>query len=261
MPKKSTRQRLHISLSCPGARGLYLFLDLCYFFMNFFKRRFTLTQPSPNKTKTIIPPIVLLFLIAALTCPLNSYSPLDNPGMPPDYVAALIEKKAVIILMDTSSSMAYMDLKPSRFEAVKIQASGFIKKRRNDFIGLTIFAGNFLELMPPASNHPDINKTIKTLKLRELEDGTAIGTALISAVDSLSPVNCSNKSIILLTDSVNNRGKIDPRDAAEVAKDFNIRVYTIGVGIQGIARFTVKNAQGKTVTIMSNVNVDEPLLK
>ncbi len=176
-----------------------------------------------------------------------------------------IEKKKgidILITLDISGSMASIDFKPkNRLEVAKEVISNFIKERKNDRIGLVIFAGTSYTKCPLTIDYEMLHYFLKETSIGELEDGTAIGMALATSVNRIRHVKTKTKTIILLTDGVNNRGEIDPQDAAQIAKDFNIKVYTIGVGKRGETPFPVIDAFGRKQMIMVNVEIDEDLLQ
>jgi Ca-activated chloride channel family protein len=176
-----------------------------------------------------------------------------------------IEKKKgidILITLDISGSMASIDFKPkNRLEVAKEVISNFIKERKNDRIGLVAFAGTSYTKCPLTIDHDMLYYFLKETSIGELEDGTAIGMALATSVNRIRHAKTKTKIIILLTDGVNNRGEIDPRDAAQISKDFNIKVYTIGVGKRGEAPFPVTDAFGRRQMIMVNVEIDEKLLQ
>jgi len=148
----------------------------------------------------------------------------------------------IVIALDISSSMLAEDLKPNRLEAAKKVASNFIPGRPNDNIGLIVFAAESFTQCPLTTDHAVLLNLFGSLKSGLLEDGTAIGLGLANAVNRLKDSQAKSKVIILLTDGSNNRGDIDPITAAELAKTFGIRVYTIGVGRKGMAPYPLQTA-------------------
>ncbi len=166
----------------------------------------------------------------------------------------------IVIALDVSTSMLAEDFKPNRLEASKDVAVKFISGRRNDKIGLVVFAGESFTQCPLTTDHAVLMNLFKDIKDGMIEDGTAIGMGLANAVNRLKESEAKTKLIILLTDGENTKGEIDPLTAAEIAKQFGIRVYTIGVGTNGPAPYPVKNGFGiSRQTIESKI--DEPLLK
>jgi Ca-activated chloride channel homolog len=141
----------------------------------------------------------------------------------------------IVITLDISTSMLAEDFKPNRLEAAKDVAIEFISARPNDRIGLVIFAGESFTQCPVTTDHAVLINLFKSIKTGLLEDGTAIGEGLATAVSRLKESKAKSKVIILLTDGVNNRGAVSPLTAAEIARAFGVRVYTVGVGTMGTA--------------------------
>ncbi len=139
----------------------------------------------------------------------------------------------IIMALDVSGSMDMMDFKPTRLEAAKEIVGDFSAKRPNDNIGLVLYAGEAYTLCPPTTDHAYFQNLVKTVRREPLPDGTAIGDGLGLAVSHLNESKAKSKVVILLSDGVNNAGYIDPRAAAEMAKEYKIRVYTISCGTNG----------------------------
>jgi Ca-activated chloride channel family protein len=169
---------------------------------------------------------------------------------------------AIVIAVDISSSMLAEDFAPSnRLEVAKQQAVSFIQGRSADRIGVVTFAGEALTLVPITVDYPVLEKAVSELHIGMLEDGTAIGTGLATAINRLREAPGKSKVILLLTDGVNNRGTVDPRTAAVAAAAFGIRVYTIGVGTEGEAPIpTGRGLSGFRYEVLP-VEIDEPLLR
>jgi Ca-activated chloride channel family protein len=143
---------------------------------------------------------------------------------------------AIVIAIDISSSMYAEDFAPSnRLEVAKLRAIEFIRGRSADRIGLVAFAAEALTQVPITLDYPVLEQAVMDLRIGSLEDGTAIGTGLATAVNRLRSAPEKSKVVLLLTDGVNNRGLIDPRTAGATAASFGIRVYSIGVGTEGEA--------------------------
>ncbi len=177
-----------------------------------------------------------------------------------------IERKqegiAIVITIDLSSSMLAEDFSPdNRLEVAKRQAVAFVRGRSADQIGLVIFAGEALTQVPITLDYPVLEQAIMDLKIGMLEDGTAIGSGLATAVNRLRRVPGKSKVILLLTDGVNNKGLIDPRTAAQTAAAFGIKVYTIGVGTIGEAPIPTGRGLDGFRYEMLPVQIDEPLLR
>ena len=170
----------------------------------------------------------------------------------------------IVMAIDVSSSMLANDLKPNRLEALKKVASTFVQDRINDRIGLVVYAGESYTRTPVTSDKTIILQSLKTIEYDDsiIADGTGIGVGLATAINRIKDSKAKSRIIILLTDGVNNSGTIDPRTAAEIAKEYDIKVYTIGIGTNGQAMFPVaKDANGKLVFRRMPVEIDEGLMK
>lgn len=166
----------------------------------------------------------------------------------------------IVLAMDISTSMLAQDLKPNRLEAAKDVAASFINGRQNDNIGLVVFAAESFTQCPLTTDHGVLLNLFKDIQTGILDDGTAIGLGLANAVSRIKDSQAKSKVIILLTDGVNNQGEIAPVTAAEIAKTFGIRVYTIGVGTMGKAPYPFQTAFGVQYQNI-DVEIDEPTLK
>lgn len=168
----------------------------------------------------------------------------------------------IVMAIDVSASMLSQDLKPNRFEALKKVASQFVKDRPSDRIGLVVYAGESYTKTPATSDKSIILNSIKELTYGQIEDGTAIGMGLATAVNRLKESKAKSRVIILLTDGVNNSGFIDPQTAAEMAAEYGIKVYTIGIGTNGQALSPYAlNPDGSIMYRMQQVVIDEALMK
>ncbi len=168
----------------------------------------------------------------------------------------------ILLTLDTSGSMGSIDFKPrNRLEVAKEVIASFIEKRKTDRLGLVIFAATAYTKCPLTIDYEILKTFLQEARLGELEDGTAIGMALATSINRIRSSSAKTKIIILLTDGNNNRGEIDPRDAARMAKDFNIKVYTIGVGTRGEAPYPVVDQLGQQQYVMVQVEIDEALLQ
>ena len=166
----------------------------------------------------------------------------------------------IMLAMDISTSMLAEDLKPNRLEASKDVASSFINGRQNDNIGLVVFAAESFTQCPLTIDHTVLLNLFKDVQPGVIQDGTAIGLGLANAVSRIKDSQTKSKVIILLTDGVNNTGEIAPVTAAEIAKTFGVRVYTIGVGTQGEAPYPIPTAFGVQFQNIP-VEIDEAVLK
>ncbi len=171
-----------------------------------------------------------------------------------------IEGIDIVMALDISGSMLAEDFKPNRLEASKEVAKEFIRGRSNDRIGLVVFSGESFTQCPLTTDHGVLLNLISDIKSGMIEDGTAIGDGLGTAVNRLKESTAISKVIILLTDGENNRGFIDPLSAAEIAKVYNLRVYTIGVGTIGLAPYPQETPFGRQYLQME-VRIDEPLMR
>jgi Ca-activated chloride channel family protein len=185
-----------------------------------------------------------------------------GPRIGGDTVEIKQEGIAIVVAIDISSSMLAEDFAPSnRLEVAKRQAVGFIRGRSADRIGLVAFAGEALTQVPVTLDYPVIEQAVMDLKIGSLEDGTAIGSGLATAVNRLRRAPDKSKVVLLLTDGENNKGLIDPRTAAATAAAFGIKVYTIGVGTIGEAPIPTGRGLGGFRYELLPVRIDEPLLQ
>lgn len=194
--------------------------------------------------------VTLVLLIIAIARPQTNMSRKDIK----------VEGIDIVMATDISSSMLAEDLKPNRLDATKEVAVSFINGRPNDRIGLVVFSGESFTQCPVTTDHTMLINQLKAIKSGMIDDGTAIGDGLATAVNRLRESKSKSKVIILLTDGVNNLGAIDPLSAAEIAQLYNIRIYTIGAGTAGFAPYPVPTAFG-VIYQQVKVEIDESLLK
>lgn len=239
-------------------------------FWNFYTRKKDSAQLKMSSTKgfkvkgNILPklkPLLYLlrlaaisFLIIGLARPRNvavSKKTKTNRGID------------IVMAIDVSASMLAKDLKPNRLEALKRVATNFVERRPNDRIGIVVYAGESFTQTPITSDKSIVKRTISDIKWGQLDGGTAIGMGLGSAVNRLKESKAKSKVIILLTDGVNNAGFVDPKTATELAKGNNIKVYTIGIGTNGMAPFPwAKDPRTGQISFRNQqVEIDEALLK
>ena len=171
-----------------------------------------------------------------------------------------VEGIDIMLATDISSTMLAEDLRPNRLEAAKEVAVEFINSRPDDRIGLVVFSGESFTQCPLTSNHAMLINLYKEIGFGMIDDGTAIGDGLATAVNRLKESKAKSKVIILLTDGINNMGSIDPQSAAEIAELYGIRIYTIGAGTMGTALMPVRTQFGTQYQRME-VQIDEALLK
>lgn len=169
----------------------------------------------------------------------------------------------IVLATDVSGSMLTRDLKPNRLEALKSVASDFIKNRINDRLGIVVYAAEAYTKAPVTSDKNVLLNALADIKYdRIIQDGTGIGVGLATAVNRLKDSQAKSKVIILMTDGVNNSGLIDPQMAADIAKEFNIKVYTIGIGTKGMAETPVAiKPNGELEYQRMKVEIDEELMK
>jgi len=169
----------------------------------------------------------------------------------------------IVMAIDVSGSMLAKDLKPNRMEALKRVAADFVSERPNDRIGLVLYASEAYTKTPVTSDKAIILEAIKGIKYDNvLKDGTGIGMGLATAVNRLKDSKAKSRVIILLTDGVNNAGFIEPETAADIAKQYGIKVYTVGIGTNGMAEFPYAYApNGGFLFKMQKVEIDEQLMK
>jgi Ca-activated chloride channel family protein len=169
----------------------------------------------------------------------------------------------IVIAVDVSGSMLAKDLKPNRMEALKRVASDFVSQRPNDRIGLVVYAAEAYTKTPVTSDKAIIVDAVNSIKYDNvLQDGTGIGMGLTTAVNRLKDSKAKSKVIILLTDGVNNAGFIEPETASDIAEQYDIKVYTIGIGTNGMAEFPYAIApNGQFLFRMMQVEIDEKLMR
>ncbi len=197
----------------------------------------------------ILQMVALAFFVVVLARPQSSRS----------WENVTTEGIDIVIALDISSSMLARDFAPDRLEAAKNVAMEFISGREHDRMGLVVFAGEAFTQCPLTTDRAVLLNLFKDIKSGLIEDGTAIGNGLATAVNRIKDSQAVSRVIILLTDGENNRGEVAPMTAAEIAKTFGIRVYTVGVGSIGTAPYPVQTPFGMELREME-VKIDEPLL-
>jgi len=194
--------------------------------------------------------LAIIFIIAAIARPQTMFEEQNAEG----------EGVDIVLCIDVSGSMTAQDLTPNRLEAAKNVAIDFVNKRLTDRIAVVIFSGEIFTQCPLTTDHAVLISAIENIRNGLLEDGTAIGSGLGTSVDRLRTSKSKSKVVILLTDGENNGGLIDPQTAKEIAKAFQVKVYTIGVGTEGYAPQPVNTPMG-VVMQQGKVSIDEKLLK
>lgn len=192
--------------------------------------------------------IALLIIVLARPQATNKFQNVSTEGID------------IVLALDISGSMLARDFKPDRLEASKDVATEFIAGRPYDRIGLVVFSGESFTQCPLTTDHAVLINLMREIESGMIEDGTAIGMGLATAVNRIKDSEAKSKVIILLTDGVNNRGEVAPVTAAGIAKTFGIRVYTIGVGTQGMAPYPVNTPFGIQYQNMP-VEIDEGILR
>ncbi len=199
---------------------------------------------------TLLRLAALAMLIIALARPQNTNS----------WQKESIEGIDIMLVLDISGSMQAMDLEPNRLEAAKEMAISFVNNRPNDNIGLVTFAGESFTQCPLTTDHRVLINLIKQVKMGVVDDGTAIGMGLINAINRLREGKAKSSVMILLTDGANNMGDVTPQMAADIAKTYGLRTYTIGIGTRGEAPFPIQTGFGVRIEMMP-VDIDEPSLE
>lgn len=167
----------------------------------------------------------------------------------------------IVLAMDISSSMLARDFEPDRIGAARAVASKFIVDRPSDRIGIVVFAGESFTQSPLTTDKSSLLSLMGQIRSGVVEDGTAIGNGLATAINRLRESEASSKVVILLTDGVNNCGQIAPLTAAEIAQTLGIKVYTVGVGTDGMAPYPAVDMWGNTVYQKMKVDIDESTLR
>lgn len=172
-----------------------------------------------------------------------------------------VEGIDIVMAMDISGSMLAEDFKPNRLEAAKRVAADFVEGRKSDRMGLVVFAGQAFTQVPLTVDHHVLLQQLGGVKSGIVRDGTALGDGLATAINRIKDSEAKSKVIILLTDGVNNQGSVDPLSAAEIAKLYGIRLYTIGVGSLGKAPYPFRDQLGRVHYQNIDVEIDEPLME
>lgn len=195
--------------------------------------------------------ISLSLFIVALARPVEQHAQSETT----------IEGIDIVLAMDISGSMLAQDFKPNRIESSKKMASEFVADRHGDRLSIVAFAGEAFTQCPLTSDRSAVQTSLARLRSGIIDDGTAIGNGLATAINRLRESSSKSKVVVLLTDGVNNSGSMSPLMAADIAKNMGIKVYTIGVGRRGQAPTPVMDAFGNVGLAMMNVEIDEELLR
>lgn len=201
---------------------------------------------------------VFLLQLGAISCVIII---LARPQTRDSWNTSHVEGTDIVLALDISTSMLARDFKPDRFEAAKEVAAKFVAGREGDNIGLVIFAAESFTALPMTTDRSMIANYINDIKMGMLQDGTAIGDGLATAINRIKEGKAKSKSIILLTDGSNNTGNVAPITASEIAKQLGIKVYTIGIGTNGTAPYPQENEFGRIVYTPLPVVIDEATLR
>lgn len=245
---------------------LLLLLIPFFIWLYFFRRRkpATFTLSTSGAFRGIHPSwrVALHWLPFALL--LVSYClvviALARPQSTSSHSTQSTEGINVVLTIDASGSMLARDLQPNRMEAAKSVAAEFVASRPNDNIGLVVFAGESYTQCPLTTDHAMLINLLNSVQMGLVNDGTAIGSGLATSVNRLKDIEAESKVVILLTDGTNNQGTIAPLTAAEIARNFGVRVYTIGVGTIGQAPSPIQTVFGIEYVMMP-VEIDEVMLQ
>lgn len=211
----------------------------------------------PRTYKTHLRHVVFALRLLAIACVIVV---LARPMTTDSWQKSSTEGVDVVVALDISGSMLSRDFSPNRLEAAKSVAAQFIAGREYDNIGFVIFAGEGFTMCPMTTDHAVLLNLLKDVECGMLIDGTAVGDGLATAVNRIKDGPAKSKTIILLTDGTNNAGVVDPITAAEIARSYGIRIYTIGVGTKGMAQSPVMTPYGIRYQSMP-VEIDEDKLR
>lgn len=258
-----------ISFLNPGFFWLFLLLPIAIFWLFYKKKEQTATLRMSSvkgfKTATSLRsklkpylPVLRIIALASMIIALARPRTVDISNQ-----TKTTKGVDIVMAIDLSSSMLAKDLKPNRMEALKEVAIKFVENRPNDRIGIVAYAGEAYTKTPVTSDKAIVSEAIKDIKFDNvIQDGTAIGMGLSTAVNRLKDSKAKSKVIILLTDGVNNSGFIEPEMASQIAKEFKIKVYTIGIGSNRMADFPYAIApNGSFIFKKMKVEIDEQLMK
>ena len=253
----------NVEFQQPFTLGLLLIIPLLIFqYLNTFKKSSSsiniplIKASGLSSPRTSMRHILFILRMLAIACAIFA---LARPQLRYSEQKAEGEGIDIVLCIDVSGSMTARDFQPNRLEAAKAVAIDFINKRPTDRIGIVIFSGESFTLCPLTTDQGILISAVRGIRNGLLEDGTAIGSGLSTSVDRLRNSTSKSRIVLMLTDGVNNGGYIDPNTAKEIAKAFNVKVYTIGVGSEGYAPQPVNTPIG---VVMQNekVNIDEKLM-
>ena len=228
------------------------------------RRRATLTvstvgaRRAPRTLRYWLRPLPIMLRMAAIALFIVA---LARPVEQHSESETTIEGVDIVLAMDISGSMLAQDFKPDRLEASKSIAAEFIADREGDRISVVAFAGEAFTQCPLTSDRGAVQTSLSRLRSGVIDDGTAIGNGLATAINRLRESSAKSKVVVLVTDGVNNSGQISPRMAADIARDLDVKVYTIGVGQRGKAPYPVIDHFGEISYQMMDVEIDEQTLQ
>lgn len=256
----------HITFAHPLFFGLLILLPILVFFYvrkaNELQSGFRVSSTDRilllKSWKTTLRHSLFVFRMLALVSLIVA---LARPQRKFDEERKMGEGIDIMLCIDVSGSMMAQDLLPDRLEAAKQVAADFVRRRATDRIGIVIFSGESFTLVPLTTDKQVLQSQLQGIQRGLLEDGTAIGDGLGISIDRLRASTVKTKVVILLTDGEDQGGRISPLEAKVLAKQYGIRVYTIGVGTKGYAPFPVQTPDGRVTPQMQKVNIDEPLLQ
>lgn len=229
----------------------------------FVGRRATLTvsalgsASAPRTLRYWLRPMPLVLRLLAITALIIALARPVNVHTESETTTEGID---IVLAMDISGSMLARDFVPDRLTSAKKIASEFVGERSGDRLAVVAFAGEAFTQTPLTSDQATVQTMLSRLRSGVVDDGTAIGNGLATAINRLRESGAKSKVVVLLTDGVNNRGQISPATAAEIARDLGIKVYTIGVGSRGSAPYPAIDMFGNETMVMAEVEIDEALL-
>lgn len=230
----------------------------------FVGRRATLTvsalgsTSAPRTLRYWLRPMPLVLRLLAITALIIALARPVNVHTESETTTEGID---IVLAMDISGSMLARDFVPDRLTSAKKIASEFVGERSGDRLAVVAFAGEAFTQTPLTSDQATVQTMLSRLRSGVVDDGTAIGNGLATAINRLRESGAKSKVVVLLTDGVNNRGQISPATAAEIARDLGIKVYTIGVGSRGSAPYPAIDMFGNETMVMAEVEIDEALLR
>lgn len=213
---------------------------------------------APRSLRYWLRPIPMLLRLLALAALITAIARPVNVNTSSEVTTEGID---IVLAMDISGSMLARDFEPDRLEAAKEIAAEFVADREGDRLAVVAFAGEAFTQTPLTADQATVQTMLARLRSGVVDDGTAIGNGLATAINRLRESGAKSKVVVLLTDGVNNRGQISPLTAADIARDLGIKVYTIGVGSRGKAPYPAVDIFGNQTVVMAEVEIDEKLLR